>query len=39
MKAMEGLCAFGLDVVDMCLVPGVEIHDFEKYKGISNYFS
>lgn len=37
-KAIEGLSIFGLEVADMCLVPGVKIpakfkvHAFEKYK-------
>lgn len=41
MKAMEGPNAFGLDAVEMCLVPGVQIHskfkvpNFEKYKRVS----
>lgn len=40
-KAIKGYGAFGLDVVDMCLVPGVKISDkfkvpiFEKYKGVT----
>lgn len=41
MKAIEGSSAFGLDAVDMCLVPGVKtpakfkIPDFEKYITVS----
>lgn len=41
MEAIEVSSAFGLDVVDMCLVLGVKIPakfkvlEFEKYKGVS----
>lgn len=41
MKATGGFCTFNLEVVDMCLVPGVKIlakckvPTFEKYKGIN----
>lgn len=41
MKAMEGPNTFGLDAVEMCLVPDVQIPtkskvpSFEKYKGVS----
>ncbi|XP_050875933.1 uncharacterized protein LOC127079593 [Lathyrus oleraceus] len=40
-KAMEGPDTFGLDAVDMCLVPGVKIPakykvlSFEKYQGVT----
>ncbi|WJX67858.1 hypothetical protein P8452_52291 [Trifolium repens] len=40
LKAIEGFCAFGIDALDMCLVPDVVIPpkfkspDFEKYKGL-----
>lgn len=39
MKALQGPDTFGLDVADMCLVPGVKffakfkVQNFEKYKG------
>ncbi|MCI29262.1 gag-protease polyprotein, partial [Trifolium medium] len=40
LKAIEGFSAFGIDALDMCLVPDVVVPpkfktlDFEKYKGL-----
>ncbi|MCI23836.1 hypothetical protein A2U01_0045018 [Trifolium medium] len=40
LKAVEGFSAYGVDAMDMCLVPDVvippkfKVPDFEKYKGI-----
>ncbi|MCI54462.1 hypothetical protein A2U01_0075712, partial [Trifolium medium] len=40
LKAIEGFSAFGIDALDLCLVPNVVVPpkfktpDFEKYKGL-----